>query len=143
MATNQSSIIMHTWAGGAAAEVVTVEAPLEAPFAKDTATNPEASRIKARIEKGVSAGGATGGGASPRGDIFEAGTVHGVPVRIPMHGGWRSNFCDCCNCPMCCVAWCFPYIIWAQLHYHLNGGQEPADTSGCNGCCYKGMRGCE
>merc|ERR1719453_1255341 len=103
---------------------------------------PDASLGSAVPEGGLTAKFAKPGTAAAADSQMTSGQelagIYGRVPSVPTSGGWRNAFCDCCDCPMCCVAWCFPYIIWAQLHYHLNGGREHEKDGFC---CHRGARG--
>ena len=57
------------------------------------------------------------------------GTYGKVP-KIPT-GEFRTPLFDCWKFPHCLVAWCCPFLIWAQAHKFLHGGTHPI----------RGMRG--
>ena len=58
-------------------------------------------------------------------------TTYGKAPEVPS-GEFRSPLFDCCTkFPHCCVAWCCPWVIWAQAHKFLHGGIHP--TRGVRG----------
>mmetsp|Transcript_4390 Transcript_4390/g.5763 ORF Transcript_4390/g.5763 Transcript_4390/m.5763 type:complete len:215 (+) Transcript_4390:44-688(+) len=56
--------------------------------------------------------------------VSQPTTTFGHKPIIP-HGKWRSGLCDVLSCPMCCVALFCPFVIFAQAHKQVHGGDDP------------------
>jgi hypothetical protein len=87
----------------------------------------ESEIITSRLQSNMSVTAINGDDAAP-----EAITVYGEKTNVPV-GTFRSKLCECCVCPICLVAWICPFIIWAQVHYSLNGGSTAKPSKGLRG----------